>query len=194
MTEDQARILIGTLVGPGEKLAWVGVPAPFTAAMRSPLLHLLSAVFIVCFSAFWIWSASQAAGKNNTPVGMLFPLFGLIPLSFGLYRLLQAASAIGRCWTTAYAVTTRRLLIASGRGGPVYSLWPNALQTMERSGGKDTGTISFEPKAPFFQYGGRWGQAAFKPPFEFAGIRNPAGVEALIYKTLIKPLREGEAA
>jgi hypothetical protein len=85
------------------------------------------------------------------------------------------------CWRTAYGLTDRRALIAVAQG-EVKSFTGSALASLSRKGSVDKGTILFDygpvsRRSSNFRAG-------------FYGIKQPAQVEALIYNTLIKPLRE----
>src|SRR5262249_20092021 len=129
---------------PGEQLIWSGSPPPLTAVWNGPLLRLAFALFFLGFALFWTWSASQAAFKNGTWPSSFFPLFGLVFVGFGLYQCLSALRMMAGCWSTAYGVTDRRVIIAIGQDGATQSLGPASLSRMERSGGPDYGTLTFD--------------------------------------------------
>jgi hypothetical protein len=192
LDENQAHFLIQSRLQPGEQLIWTGSPPPLSAAWNGPLLRLLFALFLLGFALFWTWAASHAAAKNGSSPSQLFPLFGLIFVGAGLYQCLSALRMIAGCWSTAYGVTDRRVIIAVGQNGTTQSLWPASLSRMERKGGQDFGTHSFDQGQQNGRYGYGW-TWNWKPQPAFVQIRDPAKVEALIYTHLLNRKREGAA-
>jgi hypothetical protein len=190
LDENQAHILILSRLQPGEQLIWSGSPPPLSAAWNGPLLRLFFSLFFLGFALFWAWGASQAAAKNGSPASLFFPLFGLLFVGIGLYQLLSALRAVVDCWSTAYGITGRRVIIAIGRNATTQSLGPASLNRMERIGGEDRGTLTFDQGPQDGRYGWTWN---WKPQPAFIQIPDPAKVEALIYTHLLNPKREGAA-
>jgi hypothetical protein len=194
LDENQAHFLIQSRLQPGEQLIWSGSPPPLSAAWNGPLLRLPLALFFLGFAIFWTWAASHAAAKNGSSPAQFFPLFGLLFVGVGLYQFLSALRAVAGCWSTAYGVTERRVIIAIGQNGPTQSIGPALLNRMERSGGLDFGTLNFDSGLQYGRYGWNWYWAwNWKPQPAFVQIRDPAKVEALIYTHLLNRKREGAA-
>jgi len=190
LDENQAHILILSRLQPGEQLIWSGSPPPLSAVWNGPVLRLLFGLFFLGFALFWTWGASHAVLKNGAPASSFFPLFGLVFVGFGLYQCLSALWAIAGCWSTAYGVTDRRVIIAIGQNGTTQSLGPASLSRIERKGGPDYGTLTFDLGLQDGRYGRNWN---LKPQPAFVQIRDPAKVEALIYTHLLNRKREGAA-
>ena len=136
---------------PGEQILWAGQP-------RRGLVLRGSDAFFIPFSLLWASiaiSGSTAAGRSGAP----FP-FALFDL---LFVVVAAYIVFGRFFVEAllrqktfYAVTPRRIIIASGllsrkiRSLPLKTL--SEVSISERS--KGVGTITFGPQHPFGSFGG----------------------------------------
>jgi len=133
----------------GERLLWKGRP-------RSGIKLRGSDVFLIPFSLLWggfaiFWEASVLTHvPGNTPIALLFPLFGVPFVLLGLYlifgRFLVDAKRRER---TEYALTNQRAIIATGVFGRKirsidYRLIPDTTIT-EKS--DMSGTIAFGESA-----------------------------------------------
>ncbi len=189
MNEVQARNQVVSRLQPGEKLVWSATPSPWGAAARGPFLMLLFALFFFGFSIFWILGAYTATPKTAHAQAPYFFLFGVPFVAVGIYQILASFKSIVDCWRTAYGLTDRRVIIATGARGKTQSLWPNSLGQIDRSGDDRRGTITFAGAASELADRRGW-----KPKPAFAGIAEPRKVEALIYSHLLTQNREGTAA
>jgi hypothetical protein len=150
----------------GERLLWTGRP-------RQGLLLRGSDAFAIPFSLFWggfalFWNAS--VWRMGAP--WFFRLFGLPFLVMGLYV------TVGRFWwearvraRTAYALTSERIIIASGGLRP--TLKSLGLQTLsdvsvtERRDGSGTILLGPTPSGTMMMFGSRsWPNGAQVPSFE----------------------------
>lgn len=103
---------------------------------------------------------------------LLFMVAGIVGLVVSAYRFLGA-------WFTYYGLTDSRVLILrSLPPAKTVSLGPQVLSNMSRTGEDGRGTISFDDSDLRSNY------AWLRLPRKLIGIRNPAGVEALIVSTL----------
>ncbi len=187
MDNRKALSIISKRLQPKETIVWVGVPSPWLATTEHvPLLSVMT---------FW------AAISYLFALAMFAPEFihlemenaeGLLPQIFIV--LSCVGSTIGAAiflrrilggWQTAYAVTSRRCLIAVGEDGPVHSFSSDALSVIHRTGNACKGTLLF----------GRPRRTEDDPRVHgFYGIPLPERVEALIYDTLIQPTRHQRGA
>jgi hypothetical protein len=144
--------LIRGELGTGEKLLWAGRP-------RQGFVLRAADVFLIPFSLLWggfaiFWEASVLA--SGAP--LFFSLWGIPFVLVGLYimfgRFLVDAQQRA---ATAYAVTTERVVIASGIfARRVKSLAIDTITDVSLTERVDgAGTITFGPVPPFYWwYGG----------------------------------------
>ena len=169
---------------PGERIVWQGTPDPWIAARQFafPLLFMTLWTGGVLYG---LWNLSHKPDVNPNGVG--FPLIILsFFFAFGAYSWLQALRAVIACWTTGYALTDRRVIIAAGETA-IQSFNTAALGDISRTGNDARGTLRFGSVQNL--YGRRsWN---FGSSDDLYGIGEPARVEALIYQTLIMPKKEG---
>lgn len=105
MTNDryQEMTILRTFLHEGEELRWTGRPYASVPYRPAPTF-LLSALFVLGFSVFWMAMAAQAPGP--------FFLFGTPFLLMGVYLVYNATVGTKRALKrTLYAVTDRRVLI-----------------------------------------------------------------------------------
>ena len=95
--------VLRTFLHDGEEVLWTGRPysgAPY----RPPLSGVISSLFVVCFSLFWM-----ALAATGSP---FFALFGTPFLAIGLYTFATVVFGAKRQMArTLYAVTDRRAII-----------------------------------------------------------------------------------
>lgn len=178
-----------------EKLLWSGAP------IRGVRLQIADA-FLIPFSLMWggfafAWEAgvlySTGVRVSATPpyvtgtVISFMAIWGIPFCLIGLYmvfgRFFFDAAARAR---TAYAVTSRRIIVA--RGNSVRSLALNALPEMELKEGRDSrGSIIFGPSSFFMGAGWpAWGYRGRAQPMMFEGIARVRDIYALIIETAQK--------
>lgn len=101
-------------LGSGERILWKGRP-------RGGLRLRSSDIYLIPFSLFWggfafFWEATALfkIPKGNAP-GILFPIFGIPFVLFGLYFIFGRFFVDAKVRESAeYAVTNRRAIIVSG--------------------------------------------------------------------------------
>jgi hypothetical protein len=165
---------------PGEKIVWTGKPDPWWAANRR--------IFPLAFMTLWTggilfaaWHAFFYPTKPKDGVDVL-----IIMIAFGAFGWYRAFRLLLACWATSYALTDRRLIIAERRD--TQSFTAAALGIMTRTGDARRGSLMFDASnTPSYSR-----RSFFYAPGLY-GIADPARVEALIYKTLIMPNKEGVA-
>jgi hypothetical protein len=175
---------ISKCLQPGERVIWQDVPDPWIAARQ----YAYPLIFMTVWTggvSFGIWNIAL---KPNAPafsviVLCLFAGFG----AFSWFRTLQALTA---CWTTVYALTDRRIIIAAGEAN-IQSFNAAALGDISRTGSGARGSLIFGSGTLQTAYRRR--SRGFLADSGLYGIAEPARVEALIYKTLIMPQKEGKA-
>jgi len=174
-------LIVSKLLQPGERIIWQSQPNPWVAA-RQVLPTLLFMTFWTGGVLFGAWNL-MFSPRANTNVS-----FGLVVISvmviFGGASWFRTLKSFFRCWDTIYVLTDRRLVIAAGRD--TRSFTGVALGDLSRTGGDERGSIRLSGiNAGYSGYARRyWGLDASDGLY---GIQNPAGVEALIYQTLIMP-------
>ena len=163
---------------PGEKLLWRGRPQS-GIFMKPHDLYQIPFTLLWCgFAFFWEWSVVARGAP------LLFKLWGIPFVIAGIYLV------VGRFWVdawmreeTRYALTDRRIIIASGLfTRKVQSLPLGALSeisvTLTRNG---VGTVLFGPYPPFvplatgISWPGTYRYRYIPPMFEF--ISDARGVE-----------------
>ena len=176
--ETPGFLIVSKLLQPGERVIWQGEPDPWVACRRLiPALLFMSLWTGGVLFAAWNLVFPAKPAPNAT--------FGLVVvgamLVFGGASWFRALKSFFDCWNTIYVLTGRRLMITAG--GDTRSFTGAALSDLSRTGGEDRGSIRFG--GGNIAYGRRsWSLDAFDGLY---GIENPAGVEALIYQTLIMP-------
>ena len=98
---------------PGERLLWCGRPDPRREAAAT-LTNSLLALPWTAFSLFWMWGASdfgRGSFATRSAGELLFPLFGLPFLIFGLVMMCAPYFAYRRAQQRFYAVTDNRVLV-----------------------------------------------------------------------------------
>ena len=88
----------------GEKLIWWDRPRPRLLAKREINVGFFFGFFIFGFSLFWMWGASEAGA---------FALFGLLPMSFGLWLISAPFRAFFRAPNLAFGLSDRRAVIVA---------------------------------------------------------------------------------
>ncbi|MEM8743622.1 MAG: hypothetical protein AAGF14_03195 [Pseudomonadota bacterium] len=172
-----------------EPLDWAEKPPGWCLALRETfrLVHaLFFCAIIFTVTAVMTYGILIPALKIGSTQGepsasILVPAFA-VPFAFTLFGIvflvLSAHRFLGG-WFTYYGLTDSRVLILrSLTPAKIVSLGPEFLPNMSRTGESGRGTISFVTS----QAGSRFGWPEF--PNKLIGIRNPAGVEALIVSTL----------
>jgi hypothetical protein len=170
---------------PGEKIIWAGKPDPWTAASPRifPLAFLTLWTGVVLSAAWHVYYEPKPSQSGGFGFIIVVPMIGIG--AFGLYRALRA---LLDCWSTAYALTDRRLIIATG--GRTQSFTAAALGELSRTGDAQRGSLVFGgPNGRFDNFWGRNSGDAFHANGLY-GIADPIRVEALIYKTLIMRKKE----
>jgi Bacterial PH domain len=143
-------------LGSGERVLWKGRP-------RGGLRLRGSDLYLIPFSLIWggfaiFWEAMALFGipKNNTP-GVLFPIFGIPFVLFGLYFIFGRFFVDAKMRESAeYAVTNQRAIIVSGifsRSVRSVNLQTTSEITLTERPDR-SGTITFGSPPPY----GRWGQ------------------------------------
>jgi hypothetical protein len=117
---------------PGESLKWIGQPRPHLMARRSLGVFFFGIPWMA-FCCFWLWGASDKQLFNadwwrNPSEKMLFPAFGLIHFTVGLWMLASPLIAWRRATRAAYALTDRRAIVLQfdSWGGRETRTWPIA--------------------------------------------------------------------
>ncbi len=164
----------------GERLLWSGQPKQGLVLLGRDALLILSLLW-GGFAIFWnvtVW----ALPINGGPTSLLFRLWGLPFLVFGLYlifgRFIHDATIRK---TVFYAVTNQRVLVLRGSRSPkITSLDIDRLPRLELSEQRDsTGTIAFEANS-MFTIGAMNGFGLWTPALgggaQFFRITNPRQV------------------
>jgi hypothetical protein len=100
---------------PGERLLWSGFPRPKSAAIGA-IPGTVFGLLFAGFAAFWISAAAASTSQSvdfQFP-GSLFPLFGVPFLLIGIGLPFSPLWGYRNAKHTVYAVTDRRVFIASG--------------------------------------------------------------------------------
>jgi hypothetical protein len=163
-------------LGKDETLIWSGQP-------KQGILFRSSDVFFIPFSLMWggfavfweymaIFGISQSTNKVPTPIGIIFPLWGVPFVIIGLYLIFgRFIVDAKRRVSTYYALTDQRIVILSGGfNRKVKSMNLRTLTDVsldEKANG--SGTITFGPTPPMAQWnrGAPWpGMTNMIPCFE----------------------------
>jgi hypothetical protein len=182
---------IDGLLSPGEKVLWSGQPP------RNLLMLNVGDLFLVPFFLFWtgfacFWEAMAITGFLSDPASpaICMPLFGLPFVAIGLFMLggRFAGDVLVRR-STHYALTDRRVMIASGRRTRTVTSVPlekieNVVMTLHRNG---TGTLAFAGGPDAARFGSAYiysrstGDGSSPPPV-FDHIPGPKNVYDLVMK------------
>jgi len=140
----------------GERVLWKGRPRGGLRLRGSDLYLIPFSLFWGGFAIFWESAALFKIPKNN-PVGLLFPIFGIPFVLFGLYLIFGRFFVDAKMReSTEYAITNRRAIIVSGifsRSVRSINLQTTPEITFTERPDR-SGTITFG-SAPAY---GRWGQ------------------------------------
>jgi len=142
---------------PGERLLWKGRPRGGLRLRGSDLYLIPFTLVWGGFAIFWEAMALFGISKTSAP-GVLFPIFGIPFVLFGLYFIFGRFFVDAKLRESAeYAVTNRRAIIASGifsRNVRSINLQTTPEITLIERPDR-SGTITFgSPSAAY----GRWGQ------------------------------------
>lgn len=177
--------LIGTEVGPGEKVLWSGQP-------RQGIVLRASDAFLIPFSLLWGgFAIFWEAGVIVAGAPWFFAVFGIPFVLIGLYII------FGRFWVdarqranTLYAVTSERVIIVSGLfGRRVKSLNIDTLSDVSMTEkGDGSGTITFGSTPPLYL----WFAASGWPGLGFQGVPSLelAGEVRQVYEIIRDAQRE----
>ncbi len=143
-------------VGPGERVLWKGHPRGGLRLRGSDIILIPFSLIWGGFAIFWEAMALFKIPKSNAP-GMLFPLFGIPFVLFGLYFIFGRFFVDAKMRESAeYAVTNRRAIIVSGifsrRVRSINLQTTPEITLTERP--DRSGTITFGSPPVY----GRWGQ------------------------------------
>lgn len=185
---EQQRAVEYELQG-GEKLLWVGRPAPGRLTLQTIPIVLFGIPW-TAFALFWMWGASGfGKGLHSAPGPFIFfPLFGLPFVLIGLGMLTAPLWAFRSAANTIYAITDKRLLILTGKMSGSRSIKSYTAQDIgniernERSNG--TGDILFARNTT---YNSNAGRSANTSSIGFYGIPDARSVEKLIVDTFKTP-------
>lgn len=141
---DIASIAQGEL-SPGEKIAWLGQPAP-TALARKRTGMILPGLFLVLFAFSFLTVPTvtiyEHPGTVPFPFLIVFPAAGVIAMAFGLAMLASPLLQWRVAARTIYAVTDHRILIIEP--GSVQSFEPGDIQQLvRRDRGRGRGDLIF---------------------------------------------------
>ena len=176
MSDWVSHALFSSRLQPGEKIVWTGKPDPWLAAIG----RIYPATFMTLWIGAILFIASQAffSPAKPTNAAAVFLIVMIVSGAFGWYKAFRSLLA---CWAISYALTDRQLIIAER--GDTQSFTAAALGIMTRTGDARRGSLIFNAaNTPSYSRG-------FVPAPGLYGIADPARVEALIYKTLIMPIR-----
>ena len=127
----------------GERIVWMEQPIPrFFTPQSTP--QFVAAIPVMAFAVLWIGSALGWKPLDFHKGGSdIFPLFGLIPLVFGLGLLFAPLWARRKAFKTVYVITDRRAMTFDGGWTTtIRSYAPDQLKNMYRKERKDgTGDV-----------------------------------------------------
>jgi hypothetical protein len=152
---------IDDLLSPGEKVLWTGKPPRNLLLLQTgDLIILPFFLFWTGFACFWEFSVLAiflSGGANMAGPGICMPLFGLPFVAVGFFML--GGRFVGDVLArrrTFYALTSRRVLIVTGRRSQSVTSVPldkieNVGMTLHRNG---TGTLVFAGGPAVTRFGG----------------------------------------
>lgn len=183
MDSTRAQLLIQQELEAGEILLWAGAPNP-KRHLWTNLPIVLFGIPWTAFSIFWVVMAFSMGGHApNEPTGfrIFFPLFGVPFILIGLGLLSTPYWAYRNALNTAYAVTSKRLIIlVNGKSRRVQSFLPADIGLLERSEKQDgSGDLIFSRKTSSDGDGGRTTQS-----IGFMGIPDARRVEQIVRDNL----------
>jgi hypothetical protein len=163
-------------LNPGEQVIWSGQPKQGFILRPTDVLMIPISLMWGGFAIFWESAAiaMSLAGKMPFPISLIFPLFGLPFVLFGLYLI------FGRFFfdkatrsKTYYALTGERIIIISGlRNQNIKSIdFKNLSEVNISTKSNGPGTITFGATHPWgwFYAGGGFpnpGRPNISPSFE----------------------------
>jgi hypothetical protein len=176
---------LGQYIESGERMLWSGRPRGGLRQRRQDVFMIPFSLMWGGFAIFWEVMAVTTTSKAPSPVGVVFPLFGIPFVCIGLYiifgRFFVDAHIRSR---TLYGVTNDRIIIASGLfSQQVKSLQLRTLSDVSFTQGSDrSGTITFGPTGPMGGAFGSWPGARriSSPAFEM--IENAKDVYDVILR------------
>ncbi len=176
--------IAGKELASGEKLIWADRPSPLGLARREGPKFLVGIPF-TAFAAFWTWTASgitrHAAGVDGG-FATIFPLWGLLFVSAGLWMMTTPLRAAFRAGSTIYAITSERLLIIEGaRSHRVTSFTPADVQQIERTDRSDgSGDVVFRKEFSASRRGINFNSNWNATRIGFFGVSDVRRVEAAV--------------
>lgn len=184
----QPSPLIERELSAGERLLWSGQPRPGVWLRASDALIIPFSMLWCGFAIFWEAMALLGPGRHGGPIGLVFPLFGIPFVLFGLYFV------AGRFFVEAlirrhthYGITNERIILISGLfARRTQSLNLRTLSEMALSERPDgSGTITFGPPHPlgFWMPAGPWPGTHRFAPAMFERVDRAREVYDLIRKT-----------
>jgi len=124
---------VKTELQPGETVRWIGVPS-FTAMLGTQLFLIIFAIAWTCLCVPFLLSALNEPFLEHIGWNSFSLVGSIFGIGFGLWMLSKAVWNTLAVWRTAYAVTSRRILIVGDLGWRhVLAVAPNAINTIERS-------------------------------------------------------------
>ena len=186
MIDRHVHAVISGRVAPGERIVWLGKPEPWAPAGR----FALPPIFVTFVTGGMLFGAGNALlspkpDQNNLGFASIAIVTMLISGAVFGYKALREFLS---CWTMTYALTDRRVIVASG--GETLSYTAETLGDIWRTGDAKRGSLNF--------WGGAWRVKRFKGlpgwsyPHGLFGIADPDHVKALIHETLMMPKKKGE--
>jgi hypothetical protein len=118
----------------GEHTVWHGQPSPKSFS-REALPMFLFGIPWTIFSVGWVAMSLFMTSGADSPIGIIFPLFGLPFVGIGIYLLASPFLKARKAGKTIYAVTDQRALIITlgynSRNVTAYG--PAEIQNIERT-------------------------------------------------------------
>ncbi len=161
----------------GERVLWAASPDRWAYASK----YWKTALFGIPFAAFAIFWTSQATHippKADSTIGVFFPLWGLMFVTFGLSMLLSPLWAAWSARNVYYVVTERRAIIFEKKFKlNIQSFSKSSVSGYERiSNGGAGGNIIFQ------RISERSGRGTNVTEIGFIGLRDYASAEQALNK------------
>jgi hypothetical protein len=168
---------------PGERLVWWGQPR-FSALLRQGSAASLIGIPFIAFAILWTSMAYFSTRKDGGPIGLFFPLWGVMFIGIGLFILTRPLWQASKSGTTVYGITDQRLFIVrDGRERKVQSYAPESIQPLERTERQDgSGDIVFRREMPSSTY--RSNLTSQQTKIGFFGVPEIRRVEDAIRKLI----------